>query len=384
MSGITIGIDAANLRRGGGVTHLVELLSAASPADQGIEKVVVWSGDATIARLPRRPWLQLMSPPALNGGLLSRTSWQWRRLSEAARHSGCQLIFAPGGSYAAGFRPAVTMSQNLLPFEWTELRRYGLSAMTLKLLLLRLIQSRSFRRADGVIFLTDYARGRVTEVTGPLEGATAKIPHGLASRFFMSPRPQRPSISDDAPFRIVYVSIVDVYKHQWNVVEAVHRLRQQGLPVTLDLIGPAYAPAAARLHSTIERLDPTRLWVKSRGELPYSEVHGAYENADLAVFASSCENQPIILLEMMAAGVPIASSSRGPMPEILGDAGAYFDPENPDDIARSLRGMIESPARRTELAARSFEAARAYSWESTASATFEFLASVAQASKLAQ
>ncbi len=384
MNGVTIGIDAANLRRGGGVTHLVELLSAASPADQGVEKVVVWGGEATIARLPRRPWLHLVSPSALNGGLLSRTSWQWLRLGDAARRAGCQVIFSPGGSYSAGFRPAVTMSQNLLPFEWTELRRYGLSAMTLKLLLLRLIQSRSFRRADGVIFLTDYARAKVLDTTGPLRGRTVKIPHGLSSRFFMSPRPQRPAPSGDAPFRVVYVSIVDVYKHQGNVVEAVHRLRQQGLPVTLDLIGPAYGPAGARLHSTIERLDPTGTWASYRGELPYSEVHRAYENADLAVFASSCENQPIILLEMMAAGVPIASSARGPMPEMLGDAGVYFDPEKPDEIALALRGMIESPAQRTELAARSFGAAQAYSWESTARATFEFLASVARKSEFAE
>ena len=40
-----------------------------------------------------------------------------------------------------------------------------------------------------------------------------------------------------------YTSIVDVYKHQWNVAEAVLRLRREGMPVTLDLVGPAYPPA---------------------------------------------------------------------------------------------------------------------------------------------
>jgi len=55
------------------------------------------------------------------------------------------------------------MHRNMLPFEWRELRRYGLSTTALRLLLLRLQQGRSLRRADGVIFLTRHAEGRVRE-----------------------------------------------------------------------------------------------------------------------------------------------------------------------------------------------------------------------------
>ena len=39
-----LGIDATNIRQGGGVTHLVQLLTAASPQDQGISKITVWCG----------------------------------------------------------------------------------------------------------------------------------------------------------------------------------------------------------------------------------------------------------------------------------------------------------------------------------------------------
>lgn len=382
--GLTIGIDASNLRRGGGVTHLIELLDAAAPPEHGIDRVIVWSGQKTLARLPQRSWLECIAPAAVEGGLLSRTLWQWRELGAAARAKSCNLVFAPGGSFSTEFRPIVTMSQNLLPFEWRELLRYGLSASTLKFLLLRLAQSRSFRRADGVIFLTDYATAAVTAVTGPLQGEVRRIPHGLSPRFFMAPREPRPSAGSSTPFRIVYVSIVDLYKHQWHVVDAVHLLRRSGLAIDLELIGPAFPPALARLDATIERVDPDRSWVHYRGERPYDEVHRAYADADLAVFASSCENQPIILLEMMAAGVPIASSSRGPMPEMLGDAGLYFDSEQPVEIAATLRKLIESPTLRGELAVRSFSAAQSYSWTDTARETFGFLASVARRSKLAQ
>jgi glycosyltransferase involved in cell wall biosynthesis len=66
------------------------------------------------------------------------------------------------------------------------------------------------------------------------------------------------------------------------------------------------------------------------------------------------------------------------MPEVLGDAGVYFDPENPNDIARALRELIESPALRTKLAQASFERAQRYSWRRCAHETLSFLAEVAR------
>lgn len=379
--GLTIGIDAANLRGGGGVTHLIELLEAAAPAEHGIERVVVWSGKATAAKLPQRPWLDVVTPPQLDKGLWSRAWWQWRTLPRHARARQCDIIFAPGGSHSGSFQPTVTMSQNLLPFEFTELRRYGLSLMTLKLVVLRLVQSRSFRRAQGVIFLTDYARHTVEKVTGSLS-RFEKIPHGIGARFFSAP--VVPDIATaQGTLRLVYVSIVDVYKHQWQVVEAVHRMRSQGLDVELDLIGPAYPKALARLEAVISRLDPKQNWVRYRGAVAYDEVHRAYRSADIAVFASSCENQPIILLEMMAAGLPIACSDRGPMPEVLGDAGVYFDPEDPDSIAAAITELAAAPAKRAALAAQSFARAQQFSWASTARHTFAFLAAVARSRRRA-
>jgi glycosyltransferase involved in cell wall biosynthesis len=85
---------------------------------------------------------------------------------------------------------------------------------------------------------------------------------------------------------------------------------------------------------------------------------------------------PNILLETMAAGIPVASSNRGPMPEILGDAGAYFNPENPHDISATLERLIDNSGLRAALADKSHAAARQYSWETCADQTFTFLADV--------
>jgi len=380
---LTIGIDATNLRGGGGVTHLIELLRAAQSTSHGIERVVVWGGTPTLKLLDCRPWLDKRTPPALDKGLLQRTLWQRYSLSQAARDLGCDVLFVPGGSYAGNFHPVVTMSRNLLPFEMRELLRYGWSLFTLKLLLLRLVQSHSFRKTDGVIFLTEYARDVVLGVTGNLLGQTCIVPHGLSPRFNKAPKLQRDIIEyDDAhPYRVLYVSIIDQYKHQWHVVEAVAALRKQGFPIALDLVGPAYPPALKRLNQTIDRVDIERRWVHYHGAIPFNEFHLRYAQADLGLFASSCENMPNILLETMASGLPIACSNRGPMPEVLGQAGAFFNPEQPEDIARALRELIDYPETRIELARASYERAQQYSWLRCADETFRFLVEVIQQRK---
>ena len=375
--GFVIGIDATNLRQGGGRTHLIELLLAADPTTHGVQKVIVWGGCATLAALEDRPWLKKINPPELDCGLFRRTLWQWFSLSRAVRAAGCDLLFVPGGSYAGDFHPVVTMSQNMLPFDWGELRRYGWSLTALKLLLLRISQSSSFKRADGVIFLTRYAKQEVLKVTGVLNGQMATISHGLNSRFAMAPRPQRPieSYSIDSPYRLLYVSIIDQYKHQWHLVEAVAQLRQRTQwPLVLDLIGPAYPPALKRLKASLHRFDRENSLTRYHGAMPYADMHRMYAQADLGVFATSCENMPNILLETMAAGLPVACSNRGPMPEILQDAGVYFDPEIPEEITRALRQLIISPDLRAELAKASYMATKAFTWERCAADTFEFLA----------
>jgi glycosyltransferase involved in cell wall biosynthesis len=365
------------------LSHLKELLAAAIPLKQGVDRVLVWGERTTLDELPEAPWLSKQHEPWLDRSLRYRVLWQRWQLPRLARQAGCTMLFCPGGLAPTGFRPVVTMCRNLLPFEWREMRRYGMSWLFFRLLLLRWAQATSFRQADGVIFLTRYAEERVRLIVGTMTGASVVIPHGVSERFFCKPRPPHLVIrgSQCPSFRILYVSIIDVYKHQWHVAAAVARLRREGLPVTLELVGPAYRPALRHLEATVRQIDPTGECIHYRGFVRYDQLPSVYQEADLFVFASSCENLPNILLESMAAGLPIACSNRGPMPEVLGEAGVYFDPEDPEDIARALRELIESPELRGEKAHMAFERALQYSWRRCADETFAFLASVANGAR---
>jgi glycosyltransferase involved in cell wall biosynthesis len=290
------------------------------------------------------------------------------------------VLFAPGGLCTDRFHPVVTMSRNMLPFQVWEMSRYGPSRMLLRLGLLRAAQWRSFQIADGVIFLSRFARDSVLRATGPLRSQSTVIPHGVESRFFREPRQQRPAadFTQDAPMRLVYVSIVDVYKHQWNVAEAVVRLRQAGLPISIQFVGDGYPPARERLLRVIRAHDRHGQFLKYSGPAEHADLPGCYQSADGFVFASSCENLPNILLEAMASGLPIACSNRLPMPEVLGPAGVYFDPLRPRQIEEALRQLFHESELRKHLAIAAHERARQFSWSACARDTFRFLADVSE------
>jgi len=377
---LKVGIDASNIRIGGGITHLVELLTSANPKDFDISHVIVWGNEETLARLPDRDWLQKEIVTSLGNGFIHRLVWQKFFLKSVVKKFQCDILFVPGGNLTSSFKPVVTMSRNLLPFEWQELRRYHYSFMGVRLILLRLLQSYSFRQADGLIFLTTYANSVVQKVTKLSLNKTVIIPHGYNERFGNLPKLQQPitSYSEANPYRLLYISIIDFYKHQWCVVEATRILRNLGYPIVLELVGPAYKPALIKLKNLMLEVDPHGQWVSYKGEVPYQDLDQHYKNANLGIFASSCENMPNILLENMAAGLPIACSNRGPMPEVLGEAGLYFDPESPRDIARVIQTYLESSALRSEKANLSKLLSQQYSWELCANRTMKFIAKTAR------
>ena len=213
-----IGIDASNIRQGGGITHLSQLLAHADPKKSNFDKVIVWSNNNTLDQIPLKPWLVKGTHALLEGNLLYRTLWQIFFLKKSLKRFQCDLLFIPGGSYTLRFKPTITMNQNLLPFEYSEIARYKFSLMTIKLIILRFIQKYSFIKADAIIFLSRYSKRIVEQLLPKHNSKTMIIPHGIEKKFFQKPKKQSSinSYSTENPFKIIYVSSVEFYKHQYD------------------------------------------------------------------------------------------------------------------------------------------------------------------------
>lgn len=375
-----IGIDLSNIQIGGGVTHIKELLQNLDPAICAVDKIFVWGGTETLTKLPNFNWLHKCNVRWLERGFIVRFIWQTIFLSLAAKKKCCHVIFVPGGTYLGLFSPVVTMSQNLIPFDNRELKRFGFSMRFAKFILLRVVQSLSFKRAQGIIFLTEYARDLVLKVVDNINiNKTIIISHGLSSIFknISSGEACLDSNKIPEPFRIIYVSNIDLYKHQDKVLKAVYSLIKKGHLITIEFVGPPTPQALSTLRKSMALLDPSGSWSKYSGFYDYKSMPSLYREANMAVFASTCETFGITLLEKMASGLPIACSNMSCMPEILQDGGLYFNPEDPSSIADAIELYLLNPKLRVEKSMRSIELARKYSWEKCAQSTFSFLEKIA-------
>ncbi len=368
-----IGIDALTIRTGGGITHLKELLANFDPKIFNLKKVILFSNEETLKQIPSKEWLIKISHPLLNRSLIYTIIWKIIYFNSELKKNGCELLFSPGGIYNGNFRPYVSMSQNMLIFEKKESYRYGLSYMRFRLLILNILQKRSFKNAAGIIFLSKYAKLYISNNINLNGKLISIIPHGI-NEWFKNKQKIQKNIDDynsEHPFRILYISTVDVYKHQWNVVEAVTHLREAGFDLELTLIGSAYQPALKKLMKSIHNRNKS--YIHYLGSVPYSEIEIYYKNSDMFIFASTCENYPNILVEAMASGLPILSSSYGPMQEILGKEGCYFDPLNISDIEEKMKKLLVDPKLRQNISEYGYNLAQSYSWVKTSNDTFSFL-----------
>ena len=249
-----LGIDATNIRHGGGITHLSQLLKHSDKNNLNFDKVIIWSNQNTLDLIEDEDWLVKKTHPFLNKNLIFRTLWQILHLKKSLISNSCSVLFVLGGSLYTDFKPVVNFHQNLLPFDSRELLRFGLSFKLLRFYLLRVIQSSSFLRSDAIIFLSEFSKNIVENNLGEFQYSKI-IYHGVEERFFEPPRPQFPieNFSEENPYKIIYISSIDVYKHQWNVVEAISILRSQGFPVILELYGVANKKPLKKLKKYIAK-----------------------------------------------------------------------------------------------------------------------------------
>lgn len=376
-----IGIDASRTRSGGGKAHLVGILSNADPREFGISKVHVWAYQSLLDELPVSDWLVKHCPPALEDSLARQLWWQFRALPIELRVHGCDLLLSVDAGTVCPFRPSVVISQDMLSYEPGEMRRYGFSRMRARLIALRYVQASSIKRAAGVIFLSRHAARAIQKVTGALSRITV-IPHGVGLPFRSADIRTRGLGVPSATVSCIYVSQADLYKHQWNVVRAIGQLRARAYDVSLLLVGGGEGHPQRKLEAELAKSDPAGDFVTVAGFVPHSELPALLADADLFVFASSCENMPNTLVEGMASGLPIACSDRGPMPEVLRDGGVYFDPEDSASIASAIERLLLDAELRSSVASRAEALSREYSWGRCADETWAFLRDTVEATRI--
>ncbi|MBL7053539.1 MAG: glycosyltransferase family 4 protein [Candidatus Portnoybacteria bacterium] len=87
-----------------------------------------------------------------------------------------------------------------------------------------------------------------------------------------------------------------------------------------------------------------------------------YQNASLYIFPSLCEGFGLPPLEAMTYQIPVVSSKATCLPEILGQAAIYFNPEDIEDMKQKIKLVLEDKQLQKELILEGNKKIREYSW----------------------
>lgn len=99
------------------------------------------------------------------------------------------------------------------------------------------------------------------------------------------------------------------------------------------------------------------------------ELAAHYRTAAAFIYPSKYEGFGIPPLEAMSHGCPVICSNAGSIPEVVADAGAYFDPNNPEELRTALESVATNETLQADLRARGYARIAAFSWDKCAAET---------------
>ena len=107
------------------------------------------------------------------------------------------------------------------------------------------------------------------------------------------------------------------------------------------------------------------------GYLPDVDLSAIYSGATAFVYPSLYEGFGLPPLEAMQCGTPVITSNTSSLPEVVGDAGILIDPKQEDELCHAILQVVQNSELRADLALRSLERARQFSWAKCAAETVE-------------
>ena len=152
------------------------------------------------------------------------------------------------------------------------------------------------------------------------------------------------------------------HKNHLSLVRALHDLRSISDDLSIVCSGPLTDYYDEVIAPEVERLGVGDQ-IKFLGWCQPVEVSSLYHLSDALVFPSLFEGFGIPLVEAMSAGVPIICSNASCMPEIVGEAGCYFDPHSSESLVKSILEIWNDDDLRYNFSQRGIARSDLFSWK---------------------
>lgn len=190
-------------------------------------------------------------------------------------------------------------------------------------------------RSDGIVCITHYTQAAVA---GPAK-QTWVVPNAVDAGFFdLAPSPE-----PGAPPIILCVGAIGVRKNQNAFIRALDPLAaRQPLQVLFFGSVSSDEPYGREFFQLLA----TRPWCRHLGFANRDTLKSHLKKTALLALPSLEDNCPMVVLEAMAAGVPVVAANVGGVPDLVedGKTGLFCDPHIPESMAAAVEKMLSQPA----------------------------------------
>jgi glycosyltransferase involved in cell wall biosynthesis len=243
-------------------------------------------------------------------------------------------------------------------------------------LLLRVFSAQVARSADHIIAVSQATANDVNKYYRRTRNVYV-VHHGVDHQIFRVPTPEEALTSWATltkhyrgllkPY-LLYVGQIQPRKNLVRLIEAFDRLAAQERTLRLVIAG-SHGWLQKTIHERIAR-SPYKDRIILTDRVPDELLPALYWHAEVFVLPSLYEGFGMPVLEAMACGCPVVTSSVSSLPEVVGDAAMLVDPLNINAIVTGIR---EARSQRAALIARGHARAQQFTWERTARATLSVI-----------
>lgn len=232
---------------------------------------------------------------------------------------------------------------------------------------------RTLMRADAVIAVSEYTKRELVRVLGLPPEKVHVVYQGVDHGRFGPDigqdrlRDVRNRYSLPGDF-ILYVGTLEPRKNVEGLISAWEEMKHDVPLVIAGKPGWKYRRIFARAEKS-----PRRHNIHFLGFVDEADKPALVKLARVFAFASLYEGFGLPVLEAMAVGTPVVTSSVTSLPEVAGDAGVLVNPYNIKDIAMALDMMLTDEALRAQCITKGFVRAKLFDWDKTASQTLAVL-----------
>ena len=225
-------------------------------------------------------------------------------------------------------------------------------------------QMRMARRASRLICVSQATRDDARRFMDVERERCTVIHEGVDRTVFY---PQRPSLPAADPPYVLFVGGDYANKNRPAALAAFARLTESTtLPHHLVLVGRDRTPEAelARRYPGLDLRRVRRIEAVDQAELAH-----LYRGADLFLFPSTCEGFGLPVLEAMASGAPVITSTVSSLPEVAGQAALLVDPHDVSALAAAMAEALADRALHGRLRAAGLARAATFTWRAAAEQT---------------